>query len=67
MNLGNGVQAGIVLEIGAIPAHAEVEQDEVIPYPVGATAFYPSDRGIEIGEYVYLSAQNVIAWEEVPE
>lgn len=67
VSLDENVRAGIVMEIGQIPSGAPVDQDEVIPYPIGATAFYPSDRGIEIGDYVYLSAQNVIAWEEAPE
>jgi len=67
MTMEDGIAAGIVLEVGTIPTNAQVEQDEIIPYPIGATAFYPSDRGIEIGEYVYLQAQSVIAWEDVPE
>jgi hypothetical protein len=61
----DGMQAGIVLEIGHLPD--EAIEEGVIPYTQGATVYWPDSKGILIGGYTYLQCQSVICWDDPPE
>lgn len=60
----DGIQAGIVLEIGPLPD--EVMENDLVPYAVNATVYWPDSKGIKIGDYTYLQAPSVIAWDDPP-
>ena len=59
-----GMPSGVVLELG--PTAESVDRSVLMPYPEGATVFYPPQAAVVIGGFHFLPATNVIAWDDAP-
>lgn len=60
-----GIRSGVVLERGGVPDG--LNGDLLFPFEDQATVWYSEQVPLRIGEWDYLPAQNVIAWQEAPQ